>query len=60
MKYYIRGLKKMEKEEEKMEKQTDRVLKITPNMIFKTTMLNKRISKQNEKRTIQKNEEQRI
>lgn len=38
MKYYIRGLKKMEKEEEKMEKQTDRVLKITPNMIFKTTM----------------------
>ena len=60
MNYYIRELKKMEKEEEKMEKQTDRVLKITPNMIFKTTMLNKRISKQNEKRTIQKNEEQRI
>lgn len=42
MRNLMHDLKRIYKEDRLREKQTDRTLKITPNMIFKTTMVAKR------------------
>lgn len=42
MNYWERELRRIAKEEKISQKLTDRVLRITPTMIFKTTMVTKR------------------